>query len=66
MSESELESQRREIDRIDTELVRLLNERARVVLEIAGRKAGSGTSVFVPSREQQVSVERPGAPTPAR
>lgn len=54
MNEDNLESQRREIDRIDAEVVRLLNERARVSQEIARRKAESGESVFVPSREHQV------------
>jgi chorismate mutase / prephenate dehydratase len=54
MSDSDLEGQRREIDRIDAELVRLLNERARVSLEIARRKAETGASVFVASREHQV------------
>lgn len=54
MSDSELESLRQEIDRIDAELVRLLNRRAQVVLEVARRKAQSGTNVFVPDREKQV------------
>lgn len=54
MDDSELDSPRHEIDRIDRELVRLLNRRAEVVLEIARRKAESGERVFVPDREQQV------------
>ncbi len=54
MSDSELESPRQEIDRIDAELVRLLNRRAEVVLEIARRKHRSGEKVFVPDREQRV------------
>lgn len=54
MSDSGLEDLRGEIDRIDRELVRLLNERAQVVLEVARRKAKSGTSVYIPDRERQV------------
>ncbi|MHB1162396.1 MAG: prephenate dehydratase [Chloroflexota bacterium] len=54
MSDSGLEGLRQEIDRIDRDLVRLLNERARVVLEVARRKTQSGTNVFVPDRERQV------------
>ncbi len=54
MSESELENPRKEIDRIDQEMVRLLNQRAEMALEIARRKAESKTDVFLPDREQQV------------
>ncbi len=54
MSDSELESLRRQIDEIDSELVRLLNQRAQVVLEVARRKSQTGTNVFVPDRERQV------------
>jgi chorismate mutase/prephenate dehydratase len=54
VSDSELESLRQKIDRIDAELVGLLNQRARVVLEVAKQKSQTGTSVFVPDREIQV------------
>jgi len=54
MSDSDLEGPRQQIDQIDRELVRLLNQRAQMSLEIARRKAQSGESVFVPDREQQV------------
>ncbi len=54
MSDSSLDSPRHQIDRIDRELVQLLNQRAQVSLEIALHKAKSGTAVFVPEREQQV------------
>lgn len=54
MSDGGLDDPRQEIDRLDRELVELLNQRARAVLEISRRKAQSGTAVFVPHREQQV------------
>lgn len=54
MSEKDLGGPRDEIDRIDAELVRLLNRRAGMVLEIARRKAESGGAVYVPAREHQV------------
>lgn len=54
MSDSELESLRREIDEVDASLVRLLNRRAEVVLEVARRKSRSGATVFVPDRERMV------------
>lgn len=54
MTDHELISLRQEIDPIDRELVRLLNRRAELVLEIARRKAHSGEPVFHPDREQQV------------
>src|SRR5512138_959092 len=54
MGEMDLEGPRNEIDRIDSELVRLLNERARVSQEVARRKAQEKGDIFVPSREQQV------------
>lgn len=54
MSEMDLEGPRNEIDSIDQELVRLLNERARLSQEVARLKARSRADIFVPSREQQV------------
>lgn len=54
MPDNSLDNPRQEIDRIDRELVRLLNQRAQVVLEIARRKARSGSEIFVPERERQV------------
>lgn len=54
MTDSSLDNPRQEIDRIDRELVRLLNQRAQLVLEIARNKARSGADVFVPERERQV------------
>lgn len=49
-----LESLRRRIDELDTELVRLLNERTRVALEIGRLKRQEGGEVYVPAREREV------------
>ncbi len=54
MSDGDLENPRKEIDRVDQDLVRLLNRRAEMSLEIARRKAEAKADVFVPDREQQV------------
>ena len=46
---------RAEIDRIDAELVALLNERAGHSLAIRALKPGAGmTSIFDPTREEQI------------
>ncbi len=57
MSEQEaLKAVRDSIDRIDRELVRLLNERAQCALKVAEikRDAGLGTDLYRPDREAQV------------
>jgi chorismate mutase / prephenate dehydratase len=54
MSEEMLDGPRREIDRIDGELVKLLNERATVSLEVARLKSQSGEAVYRPAREKLV------------
>ncbi|HXB22748.1 MAG TPA: chorismate mutase [Candidatus Solibacter sp.] len=45
---------RKEIDLLDAELLRLLNERARIVLELAAIKKSSGLPAFDGQREQEV------------
>src|ERR1044071_4436361 len=45
---------RDEIDRIDEELVRLLNERSRCAIEIGRVKRDIGQPVYSPAREKQV------------
>ncbi len=45
---------RKKIDEVDRELVRLLNERARVVLEIARIKKQGGLAILDPRREREV------------
>lgn len=45
---------RERIDAVDTELVRLLNERARIVQEVGERKRKSGDPIYAPHREAEV------------
>src|SRR5712691_2458367 len=54
MTSSTLEDLRKDIDRVDEVLVRLLNERARCVCEIGLIKKDEGLEVYQPDREKQV------------
>jgi chorismate mutase/prephenate dehydratase len=45
---------RTRIDRIDDQLLRLLNRRAALAVEIAARKARTNAQVYAPGREQRV------------
>ena len=49
-----LDDLRRDIDRVDEVLVRLLNERARCVCEIGRLKKELNLEVYQPDREKQV------------
>jgi chorismate mutase-like protein len=49
-----LDELRRDIDRVDEVLVRLLNERARCVCEIGRLKKALGVEVYQPDREKDV------------
>ena len=49
-----LEELRNKIDQIDLQLVELLNERARVVVEIGKHKSKTAKPVYAPDREKQV------------
>lgn len=49
-----IEDWRDEIDRLDEELVRLLNERSKCCIEIGLIKRDIGMPVYSPSREKQV------------
>src|SRR5207247_6207613 len=49
-----LDDLRRDIDRVDEVLVRLLNERARCACEIGKLKKALGIEVYQPEREKQV------------
>ena len=49
-----LEDFRKDIDRVDEVIVRLLNERARVACEIGRLKKAEGVPVYQPEREKQV------------
>jgi 3-deoxy-7-phosphoheptulonate synthase/chorismate mutase len=45
---------RERVDAVDRELIRALNERARVVQEIATLKAEAGVPIFDPKREEEI------------
>jgi chorismate mutase/prephenate dehydratase len=49
-----LDELRKRIDELDEQIVRMINERARVVLEIAEAKSARGEPFYAPSREGQV------------
>ena len=49
-----LQTWREEIDAIDAELLRLLNQRAAIACEIATIKVASGLPAYDPQREKQV------------
>jgi chorismate mutase len=55
---------RQEIDRIDSELLRIFNRRAALALEIGEIKKGLGLPVYDPAREKKIFVrmkeENPG------
>jgi chorismate mutase-like protein len=55
---------RARIDAVDLELVRKLNERARLVQQIAELKEGAGVKIYDPKREEEilrrVAEENPG------
>ena len=54
MTSSTLDDLRRDIDRVDEVLVRLLNERARCVCEVGRLKKAQGLEVYQPDREKEV------------
>ena len=51
---TELGPLRRRIDRIDDQLLRLLNRRAALAVHIATRKPKTSAPVYVPGREKRV------------
>src|SRR5437899_11666656 len=54
MDVSTLDDLRKNIDRVDEVLVRLLNERARCACEIGKLKKELGVEIYQPDREKQV------------
>jgi chorismate mutase-like protein len=54
MNMSNLDDLRKNIDRVDEVLVRLLNERARCACEIGRLKKELGVEIYQPDREKQV------------
>ena len=49
-----LASVRTKIDKIDRDLVKLMNERAKLALQIGQLKADAGETVYRPEREEEV------------
>ena len=49
-----LDELREDIDRVDEVLVRMLNERARIAVEIGRVKKEQGIEIYQPEREKQV------------
>jgi chorismate mutase len=45
---------RERVDEVDQELVEALSERARIVQEIMALKAGAGSPVYDPKREEEI------------
>lgn len=64
-----LDELRRKIDELDRRIVEVLNERARVVIDVGRAKQADGTPIYAPDREQAV-LRRIGelnnGPLPAR
>ncbi|MBK9155814.1 MAG: bifunctional chorismate mutase/prephenate dehydratase [Chloracidobacterium sp.] len=54
MDRTKIENPRAAIDRIDSELLRLLNERARIALEAGAAKSSADASLCDPKRETEV------------
>ncbi len=52
--QKKLEKYRKEIDRIDKQIVDCLNERARIVLEIKRLKKQNDIPLFDPKREEEL------------
>jgi chorismate mutase/prephenate dehydratase len=52
-----LEELRKRIDELDSQLVELLNERARVVVEIGRLKNKTGGQIYAPDREKEVLAQ---------
>lgn len=65
----DLSELRKEIDKLDHRLVELLNDRARVVVDIGKAKQADGTPIYAPDRESAVLkriCEINGGPLPDR
>jgi chorismate mutase len=53
-TQGRIEELRSWVDEVDRELIRILNERARIVQEIVGIKAEVGKPLFDPKREEEI------------
>jgi chorismate mutase len=54
MVEDRIRELRERVDEVDRDLVRALNERARIVQEITSIKAEAGKAIFDPRREEEI------------
>ena len=52
--QNRIEDLRSRVDEVDRELIRFLNERARIVQEIVEIKAEAGKPLFDPRREEEI------------
>ncbi len=53
-TQGRIEELRSRVDKVDRELIRILNERARIVQEIVAIKAEAGKPLFDPKREEEI------------
>lgn len=53
-TDGRIEELRRQVDEVDLELIRILNERARIVQEIVAIKGDAGKPLFDPRREEEI------------
>ncbi|CAA9432485.1 MAG: Chorismate mutase I [uncultured Rubrobacteraceae bacterium] len=53
-TDDRIEELRRRVDEVDLELIRILNERARIVQEIVAIKGDAGKPLFDPRREEEI------------
>ena len=53
-AEARIRELRDRVDEVDGELIRVLNERARIVQEIMSIKAEAGAPVYDPRREEEI------------
>jgi chorismate mutase len=53
-TEARIRDLRTRVDEVDGELIRILNERARIVQEIMAIKAEAGAAMYDPKREDEI------------
>ena len=53
-TQNRIEDLRSRVDEVDRELIRILNERARIVQEIVAIKGDAGKPLFDPRREEEI------------
>ncbi len=56
-----IQNRRKEIDRIDAALLRLLNRRAQLAIEVGRLKRNAGLPLCLPARERDVLLRAAGA-----